>query len=287
MGTAVAVAEQRGVMSINIATVNYASASSMVDRYLNSVGGSGGGAKNFPGKQIGFKQGVWSKGFGDKAQRLKNPKFVVNGPNVIATWMKWEENGDKKKPVYAEPRWPAAGDTPVERADLGDTDQDEWETDKQGNPQDPWKPVLVFPVRDVDGEEIDHIFLATKSAVIAGFNLFRDIMDEMKMHTGQLPVVALTADKAEMTKTSTDAKGRAKKEKFAWDIPVFEIIDWVKAEDCDNPAKGGVKVTSTDDADLGEVSSKSRKAVTKKDEPKQIAKGKQSRRQVEVDDDEI
>jgi len=263
MGMEVAVATNgaRGVMSIDLSRVNYGIAKGAIDKYINSVGGSSGSKKNFPGDQLGFKSGQWYRGFGDKAKAIKNgTEIVFNLPNMMAGWQKWDENDNGKRfPKYTPMTFPAAGDEPIERDTLGDDDDSDWEKNDQGEPQDPWKPVLVFPVREKDDTVIHHVMLATKSSVIAGFNLFRDVIEEMRLHAGELPVVRLGSSKAtrEFTKS---VKGKDKKIKHSWDVPTFEVVGWVDAVSEDNPAKGGVQVTSDDDADLGEVQTKARVA---------------------------
>lgn len=282
VGTAVAVQSgARGMMSIDLRKVNYGAASKVIEKYMNSVGGSAGGQR-FPGTQYQFKLGEWKAGYGDKAKRVKpGTRFVFNIPNAVATWMKWED----KKPIFADLTFPALGDEPIARDTLGDDDKDEWETNDKGQPQDPWRPVLVIPIREVDGDTINHVFLDTVSKVIAGFNLFQDMMGEMVTHTGELPVIEIGTDKTSRDRKVVDKKGRERTEKQTWDVPTFECVDWVEATEADNPKKGGVQVTADDDADLGEVTTKARKS---KPEPKKAAKpvGKQSRRQIEVDEDD-
>lgn len=301
MGTAVAVTNgARGVMSIDLGSVNYAVAKGAYDKYVKSVGGASR-PKNFPGDQISFKKGIWYRGFGDTGRVLKaGTELVFNIPNMMSGWVKWVENdAGKRYPQYSEMRFPAAGDDPIDRSTLGDDDESEWEPDEQGLVKDPWKPILAFPVRLGDDETVHHVLLETISKVIAGLNMYRDIIDEMKLHVGQLPVIEIGADKTSRDLKKKDKKGRERTEKQVWDIPTFEATGWADAIDADNPTKaGGVNVTADDDetADIGKVTAKARskapvgngKANGKTKAIAAPVKGKAaSRRTVEaVDDDE-
>jgi hypothetical protein len=247
-------------MSIDLSRVNYGAARTQIDKYINSVGGGASREKNFPGDQVGFKSGEWFRGFGDKARPIKSgTRLVFNIPNMMAGWQTWaESNSGKRFPKYTPMTFPAAGDDPIERESLGDTDSDEWEPDDKGKPQDPWKPTLVFPIRKDGDATVHHVLLTTVSSCIAGLNLFRDVIEEMKLHPGELPIIALGSKKATMDKKET-VKGKEKKVKYTWDVPTLEVVDWTDAIAEDNPAKGGVQVTDDGEtADLGGVTAKAR-----------------------------
>lgn len=301
----------RGVMMIDLRNINYGAARGAIDKYIKSVGGGEGGNKsNFPGDQISYKKGEFYRGIGEQKRPVKiGTQIVFNIPNMGAGWVKWEDvdgklnkKGDQLRlPKYTPLVFPAAGQDPIERESLGDLDKSQWEPDDYGNPADPWKPVLVFPVRSskAGDETIHHMLLETVSKVIAGFNLFRDVMEEMKLHPGELPVVTIGTKKASMDKAITAKKGnKSQTKKVTWDVPTFEVTGWVDAIDADNPGlSGGVQVTDDgDDADLGVVTSKARvaakkgKTVLAKTQPVGLRKAeaaKKSRKVVEaVEDDD-
>lgn len=280
----------RAIVGIDPRNVNYGLAKSTVEKYIKSVGGGSGG-KNFPGTQIYFKSGEWFAGFKDQKRGLKaGTQLVFNTPNMMSGWCKWVGDEGSRKPQYTPMTFVAAGDDPISRESLGDTDQDEWDLDDYGKPQDPWKPVLVFPVRKAGSTDIHHVMLDTISKCIAGFNLFRDIADEMMMHEGELPIISLGSKKASQDKKVTDKKGKTKSVKQAWDVPTFEVVGWDDAVDADNPTIGGVQVKGDEgEADVGAVETKARTngkklaktqpAATKK------AEAKKPRKTVEVADE--
>lgn len=294
MGQEVAVATKGArIVSIDLKNLNFGVAQSGADKFIASVGGSGGSAHRFPGRQISFKSGLWQLGFGDKAKQLKSgTRMVINVPNMMAGWVKWEENGDKKRPVYTDMRFPFAGDDPITRDSLGDHDKDEWDTDnKTGQPIDPWRPVLVFPSRDEDGEVLDHVFLNSKSACMVGFNMYRDVLEDMKLRPGQLPIVELAADKAKREREiEVEKRGKMTKQKDVqiWDVPTLKVVGWTEAQDFDNPGLNGVEMPAAGvEAELGNVTASSR--VEKKEPAAEKAKPaaeKKSRRTVVADDED-
>lgn len=297
----------RGVMSINIANLDYGRAKSSADKYLTSIGGSTGGGdkQGFPGEQIYFKKGTWYIGIQDKKRIVKDgTRLTMNIPNMMASWAKWADvEGKKNKkgeqlrlPKHIDMTFPFAGDDPSERSSLGDHDKALWEVGDDGKPTDPWKPVLIFPCRSAkDDETINHLYLDTISKVIPGFNLFRDVIDEMTLHEGELPIVELGTTQTSMDKTSEKTvRGKVvvTTRKVTWDIPTFKVVGWADAISADNPAEGGVPVTADEPADLGKVEVKSRtsgkKALPAPPKSKVSAKPTKpvSRRKVEVAEDD-
>lgn len=276
-----------GRVGVSLANINYGLATSKVDAYISSVGGGSGGAKEktFPGEPIVFKKGVYYIGFGDKKRTIKaGTELIFNGPNVMSVWIEWKDsNSGKRYPTYTAPRFPAAGDDPILREALGRTAEEfglldwkrgdpisaeaeaaGWEIDNYGNLSDPIKPGLVFPVRNEIQKEaaavVNHFIMTSVTSCIAGYNLYREIMEEMKLHAGQLPRVELGVEKKTFKKTEKDKKGREKKVENTVDVPELEIVGWADAIDADNPAVGGVTVTADEGeaADIGTVTAKSR-----------------------------
>lgn len=273
------------VVKIDLQNLNFGGVKTLVEKYINTVGGASF-SNRFPGSQIGFKKGIWSKGYKSDAPRLPSgTKLVFNIPNMIAGWRTFEENdAGKTFPVYSDMAMPFLGQDLVGRDTLGKDDKDDWDADQQGNPLDPWSSILVFPVREEDGDSYDHICLSSKSSCIAGFNLFVKVVEEMRTRPGQLPIISLGADKAEKEIKTTDKKGKEKKTQLIWDVPTFAVVAWVSATELDNaPNAGGVEVTDdAADVDLGKVNAKARVAP---EEPNTKASAsKKVRKTVSADD---
>lgn len=263
--------------------------------------GEGGNYFKPPGTKITFKKGVWSTGT-KKAD--KQPIDVESdGERVIVfnqmsmVWVKWIEKNDKRLPEFVGLTNMLSGDEFPSRESLGDMDQDEWEPDMNGNPDDPWKPLMFIPVRRADSDTIDHIELSTKSASREGLYLFRKIGEAMAGHVGELPIVKLGASVYEAEVPVFDKKtgqpvmdkktGKQKTSKIPVDKPKFEIVGWTAMKECDDP---DTKAADASD-EVGEVEAKSRgpaKALPKPEAEAKPAKGKAKRKVAVADDgDEI
>lgn len=285
-GTAVATTggKKRAVpVAYNAAAFDASAAIKRAEKFASAVGGSLGGGSRFPGEKFTFSSGDWY--YGIKAKQAKKalsdePEIVVNVLQAAACWVKWED----KKPKFSDLRMldGSTGDL-EDRESLGDTDPDDWDTDpRSGRPVDPWKPVLVFPCRAPDSDKIDHIDLQTKSSTIAGYGLYRDVMAELSMHTGELPVVKLAARKVESRRKVMDPKKKKEVEVVdVYDVPVFEIVGWSEMLPCDVP---GDKPAVEASGEIGDVESRQR--TPKSEEPAPKAAKPAKRKVKPVDDDE-
>lgn len=256
--TAVAV---RPIMTVDLRKIDYSSASNAASKYLKAVGMSEQFTSTFPGTRVLFKSGEYISGNKkDEQKKLKRgTQFVVNIPNLMLSWMKYvpvtKKDGTEINVPHFEPVAHPANDDPMkERLELGDNDKSLWDKADDGSSMDPWKPVAVFPIRKDGNEEVHHLMAATPSAFRSFVSFFAKVMQEMPMHPGQLPVVSIDSEKAEM------GKG---KDKRVWDVPVLEVVDWTDAIDADNPGEGGVTVTdNSEDVDVGEVVAKTKPGNT-------------------------
>lgn len=266
------------------------------NRFSNAVGsGDLGGPQRFPGQKFSYSSGIWYRGIGKKKSALPlNTEFVVNVFQMAATWVRWED----KKPKYLPDMYHLAdGDEMPARDTLGDMDQDYWEKDDKGTPQDPWRPVLVIPIRDEDGDVVNHIEFTTKSSVRVGFDLFREVAESLVSHLGELPVVKLGSKKAEMEREVTKSKRDRKtgndveyseKVIFKWDTPVMEVVSWTDMKECDDPdAEQSAASDDVGDVEARERTPAAKKVTAAKPEPKQAApKGKRKVQVVDADEDE-
>lgn len=288
VGTAVAVAGKKAnavAVAYDPKKFDYAAASKRAEKFAGAVGASLGGKRNFPGEKYVFSLGDWY--FGYKAKQNKkplteDPVLVVNVLQAGACWVKWVD----KKPTFTDVRLLDGSNGDLElREDLGDTDPEEWDTDpRNGSPIDPWKPVLVFPVRDEDGDTINHIDLSTKSSAVAGYGLFREVMQDMAMHTGELPLVELSSRKVEIKRKVKDKKGKEKDVTDVFDAPVFKVVGWTEMKACDVP-NGEVQAALSDE--VGEVESRERAPEKAEAKSKPAAKGGKRKAQVIDDEDSI
>jgi hypothetical protein len=109
------------------------------------------------------------------------------------------------------------GHKPQARNTLGDTDEQYWETDNQGKPQDPWKETNYIVLKGVTDSEL----YTFSTASVGGRGAFKKLCDAYsagkRMHPGQFPIVALNVGSYDHPDKS---RGRIK-------FPEFKIVDWV------------------------------------------------------------
>lgn len=254
----------RAVFKFDPSKFDAKKAAARAENFAKAVGGSTGGGAKFPGQKYTYSKGTWYAGVGKSKKPLPDDSEVVlNVFSGGANWVKWED----KKPTYHRPEMYLLMDDHDElptRESLGDLEPDEWDVGSDGNPQDPWKPILVFPVRDDDSETVNHVELGTKSATIAGYGLFREIAESLPMHMGELPIVRLGSRKVEMTKKVTNKKGKEVEVPVAFDAPEFTVVGWTAMLACDDP-DGQPPAAVTDD--VGEVEHRERAPEPKSKAP--------------------
>jgi hypothetical protein len=84
----------------------------------------------------------------------------------------------------------ASGATLPQREDLGHHDQEKWETDREGEPRDPWQPVMYVPVMDSDGE-LSTFTTGSKSGIKSLNRLLRRYATHAARHPDDYPLVKL------------------------------------------------------------------------------------------------
>lgn len=258
--------------------------------------GEGGNFFKPPGEKITFKKGVWYTGT-KKADKktLEADTLAVEFHQISMVWCKWVEKNDKRVPEFVGLTQLLEGVEFPDRETLGDLDESEWEIGMNGKPDDPWKSIMFIPVRDVDGETIDHIELSSKSASREGLYLFRKLAAELSTHVGELPIVRLDASVYEVELPAVDSKGnpiidkktgKQKTTKLPVDKPKFEIVGWTPMKECDNPDNSAAEVSD----DVGEVEAVARGGKKEEAAAPAPAKAKPAKRAVkavEEDDDSI
>ena len=95
------------------------------------------------GPLLKFVQGDYTL---DKVACPLGTRFTANPPYCYRGWVKFVD----RSPVYRIGRV-IDGFKPEKRADIGDMDEDLWERDKSGVPEDPWKLTYYLPLKDTEG----------------------------------------------------------------------------------------------------------------------------------------
>lgn len=311
-GTAVATAKTTKV-AYNPAAFDFAKMKAAANAASVAMDGKEmkeGSGVRFPGikHQWNGKTNVWStydfniKDKGERTVELEDGfKVVLNYQQVCLVWRKMEDgdNGKGKKITFASLTPFLDAETMPKREDMGDTDQDEWEVSADGNLIDPWKLMLIAPIREEGSETVNHIELGTKTANKEFFWLYSKLSAEAMMHMGELPIIEVGTKVDEYEVDAKDKKtgevlidkktGKAKRAKVQQPKPTFKVVGWTEMIEADFPKVEGEDKPAELSSDVGEVESTNRApaspAKVEKAEKKAAAKnGKRSVSPVSDDD---
>jgi hypothetical protein len=179
------------------------------------------------------KQGDWISG--QEEEELPLGTELIMGLNTLKRgWQKWQDN----KPVDARMGLVSEGYRPVNRDELGDMDEDNWEDDdtNKGQKRDPWQKTMVCLLKDPKTGDVYTYATSSKSGITAlgeaaqvYGNRLQDGEDPESM-----PIIQLQNS---FYKHKTYGKIM---------IPVFEMTDqWVVPQDIDpveaKPKKAAAK----------------------------------------------
>ena len=174
----------------------------------------------------------------EKLLKFKKGKFFISDTEVplgrqyvahATQWTKcWVKFADKKV-VDRRIGKVADGYVPPARNDLGDVDEDAWETSPDGKKRDPWSLQYLLPIEDTENGEVAIFTTSTAGGRRAVADLCKSYARHCKKRQRRgLPIVRLAT-----TDMPTKAFGPVPR-------PDFEIVDW------DEAAAGGVEVTAPD-----------------------------------------
>jgi hypothetical protein len=169
------------------------------------------------GTLIKFNKGDWVDGENELLD--ENMELVANMDQLMVGWIKWED----QRPVEQIMGPVAEGYQPQRRNELGDLDQNEWEVDNEGRPQDPWQfsnyIVMKEPGQDASEDNLYTFATSSKGGLGALGALCRDYGKEIRgIHADDYPIVALGTDSY-----MHRVYGRTK-------IPTLTVIGWEPKE---------------------------------------------------------
>jgi hypothetical protein len=156
------------------------------------------------GDLIKCSDGHWTVGR-DNAPIREGTCLVAIG--TAASWVKWRDN----KPV--EYRIRQRGEPMPDRKDLGDTDENDWESGPDGKPRDPWQNTRFCYFTDPKSAALFTYSTATWSGRSAVIGLGDQIM---RMRTAR---PGATAHVEFQTRPSQTKYGRKM-------VPVLKIVGW-------------------------------------------------------------
>lgn len=163
------------------------------------------------GAFLKFSKGEWLLGQNDDEVDLGR-HLVANMDELSIGWIRWGGG----KPVERRMGLLGQGFKPEVRDALGYTDQTEWETDKDGKPQDPWNFTNELPMADPETGEQMTLSVSSKGGIGAMGSLCKSYGKEYRQRDGQVPIIELGRDHymhPEYKKTY---------------VPVLSIVGWMK-----------------------------------------------------------
>jgi hypothetical protein len=197
--------------------------------------GNAAAARTIVGDLLKFSKGEFVAGTADDLVPIGTRLAAVMDSLTIG-WIKWQGNRPAEQRMGAI----AEGFQPAARKELGDTDQDEWETDGEGAPRDPWQfsNYLIMV-----GQGTDKLYTFTTSSrggLGAIGELSKAYGKAMRQRPNEYPVVELDVGSYQH---SIRSYGRIK-------FPIFRIVDWTAKDACTKLLTGGEGSESTDSAEL-------------------------------------
>lgn len=172
-------------------------------------------SKMIVGRLLKFNKGDWLAGEDDE-EIEEGTRFVANMNQLMIGWIKWVEN----KPAQQLMGSLASGFQPAKRSELGDNDEDEWETDQNGKPRDPWQysNYLLLKPPGEQAEEDDLLTFATSSK--GGISMMGELCQaygkEMRTRPDEWPIVEIGV---RSYMHSNREFGRIK-------VPTMKVVGW-------------------------------------------------------------
>lgn len=195
----------------------YRSLTTPADRNAFETYGDHISQKLLVGTLLKFNKGDWLLGDGDEEVE-PGTRFVANMDQLMIGWIKWVDNRPEQQIMgplaqnFQAPR----------RSTLGDTDEDEWETDNQGRPRDPWQfsnyLVLKDPGKKATEDNLYTFATSSKGGLGAIGELCKRYGKEMRVRPDEYPIIEIGVSKY---KHANPEFGIIK-------TPTFAIVGWEK-----------------------------------------------------------
>jgi hypothetical protein len=191
-------------------------------------------ARPIRGKLLKFNKGDWLAGQ-DEEEVPTGTRLVALMDELYIGWVHWKD----KAPDEQRMGRVVEGFQPARRKDLGDLDEDEWELDSEGRPQDPWtfsNNLLLRPAgctEEPDDEDLYTLAVSSRGGLNAIGDLCKVFAKEVRRRPNQVPIVELGVD------------SYVHKEYGRTKIPVLKVVGW---EDRSFP-ETGTKEAPAEEAD--------------------------------------
>lgn len=161
------------------------------------------------GDLLRFNKGDWLSGQ-DQDELPIGTRLLVNVPEMTIGWVKWVDG----KPEEQLMGRVADGFKPARRSELGDTDQEEWETDDDGRPRDPWQLTNYLILKEENGDQLYTLAGSSKGLLTAIGDVSGAYGKRYRMKPNEVPIVELQSDKY-------------KHKVYSWvKVPVLKVVGW-------------------------------------------------------------
>ena len=171
------------------------------------------------GNFLKFSKGEWLLGQNDEEIALGR-RLAAAMNELSIGWIRWADG----KPVERRMGLLAQGYKPESRDALGFTDQEEWESDDDGNPKDPWNFTNELPLADPETGEQMTFSASSKGGIGCMGNLCKAYGREYRQRGALVPVIELDRDSYKHVKYGKTY------------VPVLNIVDWIDNSGIPAPA---------------------------------------------------
>ena len=166
------------------------------------------------GELLKFTKGDYIAGpYSDEIPTGTRLYAVMDTLNV--GWLKWQDNRPAEQIMGAV----GEGFQPPRRADLGDLDKTQWETDEEGHPRDPWQFSNYLVLVAVKGGKVFTFTTSSRGGLNAIGELCKVYGKVMRQQPDKYPVIELDVGSYQHSNRSY---GRIK-------FPIHKIVDWADA----------------------------------------------------------
>ena len=193
-------------------------------------------ANRIVGDLLRFNKGDWLAGQ-DQDEMEEGTRLVANVPELLVGWVKWVDS----KPEEQIMGRVADGFKPPKRSELGDQDEEEWGTDDQGRPRDPWQLTNYLILKDEDGDQLYTLAGSSKGMLGAIGKVSGEYGKRYRQKPDEIPIIELGTDKY-------------KHKVHSWvKVPVLKVVGWVYRGAFDEALAADAEANRSDEGDEGDA----------------------------------
>jgi hypothetical protein len=175
----------------------------LADNFAKAAAKAGGGSR---GRLLKFSKGTFLTG--DDEVKV-GTKFIADVAEATYGWSKFVDGKLTDKKIVKV----SGGEDPPSRKELGDNDQADWETDRNG-PRDPWTFQWYLPLTSAEDGESFTFVSGSRGGEDAIGTLLSEYAKHLQRGDTSLPIV-----KIETSSYKHKNFGRVV-------VPVFRIVGW-------------------------------------------------------------